>query len=115
QEIVTGGRYEVKTEEGITSLTIHDVVQADCDKYTIVVRNIHAAHAAFASLAVGSAIQHHTLRGAWRKTANTSFVCEPRMCMGCQSPRSPPLQSPLVTLLMRKSLSLKIMKLHLHR
>ncbi|KAK8719576.1 hypothetical protein OTU49_013945, partial [Cherax quadricarinatus] len=55
QEIVTGGRYEVKTEEGITSLTIHDVVQADCDKYTIVVRNIHAAHAAFASLAVGSA------------------------------------------------------------
>ncbi|XP_050702039.1 myosin light chain kinase, smooth muscle-like isoform X1 [Eriocheir sinensis] len=55
QPITEGGRYQVKTEEGRTSLTIHDVVQKDCDKYTIVVRNSLCAHAAFASLAVGSA------------------------------------------------------------
>ena len=54
QAITDGGRYQVKTEEGHTSLTIHDVVQQDCDKYTIVVRNTLCAHAAFASLAVGS-------------------------------------------------------------
>lgn len=54
QAITEGGRYQVKTEEGRTSLTIHDVVPQDCDKYTIVVRNSLCAHAAFASLAVGS-------------------------------------------------------------
>ncbi|KAK4304915.1 hypothetical protein Pmani_023160 [Petrolisthes manimaculis] len=55
QSISDGGRYLLKTEKGRTSLTIRDVVQEDCDKYTIVVRNLVAAHAAFASLAVGSA------------------------------------------------------------
>lgn len=55
QVITDGGRYKVKNEDGRTSLTIHDVVQQDCDKYTIVVRNSLCAHAAFASLAVGSA------------------------------------------------------------
>lgn len=54
QEIVDGGQYQVKVEGGVTSLTIKDVVQEDCDKYTIVVHNSIAAHAAFASLAVGS-------------------------------------------------------------
>lgn len=49
-----GGRYQVRTERGVTSLTIRDVVQEDCDKYTLVVRNSLAEHAAFASLAVGS-------------------------------------------------------------
>lgn len=55
QEICDGGRYTVKTENGTTTLTIKDIVQEDCDKYTVVVRNALAAHAAFASLAVGSA------------------------------------------------------------
>ncbi|XP_064106001.1 myosin light chain kinase, smooth muscle-like isoform X3 [Macrobrachium nipponense] len=55
QEICDGGRYSVKTENGITTLIIHDIVQEDCDKYTVVVRNSLGAHAAFASLAVGSA------------------------------------------------------------
>lgn len=54
QSITDGGRYLLKTDKGRTSLTINDVVQEDCDKYTIVVRNSVAAHAAFASLAVGS-------------------------------------------------------------
>ncbi|KAG7174103.1 Myosin light chain kinase, smooth muscle-like 5, partial [Homarus americanus] len=55
QDIMDGGRYKVKTERGSTSLTICDVVSDDCDKYTIIVRNSLAEHAAFASLAVGSA------------------------------------------------------------
>ena len=52
QEIQEGGRYSMNTSNGIASLTISDVTGEDCDKYSLVVRNTHSAHSAFASLAV---------------------------------------------------------------
>jgi len=53
-EIEANSRFKILTEKGSSTLSIENVTPDDCDKYTIVVRNKHAAHASFASLTVAS-------------------------------------------------------------
>merc|ERR1711962_574358 len=53
-EIEENSRFTIQTEKGASTLSIKNVIPDDCDKYTIVVRNKHAAHASFASLTVAS-------------------------------------------------------------